>query len=293
MKRFVEISQFVLVLFGLMLIGLFLTSLLGKIPGAIGTTSGQWMVFGGQNIIAFMIPAILAWRICFHGSPLEELKAERLPGLGITIFAIMAYLLAIPALNQIVWWNQEMHLPAAFSEFENWCREMEDFAEAQTSVLLSSGDVWQMMVNILVIGVLTGIGEEFFFRGALQGMLVRSKVNPHIAIWVSAIVFSTMHFQFFGFMPRMLLGAWFGYLYWWSGSIWLNSLAHALNNSLVIIFSWLIGQGYLSEEFDMLGVADTGFPLIPLVSAVLFALIVYSYRSRFIKSEESPLNHQL
>lgn len=293
MKRFIEICQFVLVLFGLMLIGLFVTTLIGSIPGVIGTLSGQWLIFGCQNVIAFMIPAILAWKICFHVSPFEALKAGLLPGLGITIFAIMAFIIAIPALNQIVWWNQEMHLPASFSGFEQWCRQMEDLAEAQTEALLNTSSVWQMLVNILVIGVLTGIGEEFFFRGALQGMLVRCKVNHHIAIWTSALIFSAMHFQFFGFVPRMLLGAWFGYLYWWSGSIWLNSLAHALNNSLVIVFSWLIGQGYLSEEFDMLGVSESGFPVIPIISALLFVLIVYSYRYRSESSEKSPINHHL
>lgn len=280
MKRFIEISQFVLVLFGLMLIGLFITSLLGNIPGAIGSLSGQWMIFGGQNIIAFMFPALLTWKICFHEPPLEALKAERLPALGITLFAVAAFFVSIPALNQTVWWNSEMHLPAAFSDFEKWCREMEDFAESQTEVLLSSGDVWQMLVNIFVIGVLTGIGEEFFFRGALQGMLVRCRVNHHVAIWVAAFIFSAMHFQFFGFVPRILLGAWFGYIFWWSGSIWLNSLMHAINNSLVIIFSWLIGKGYLSEDFDMLGVSETGFPVFPIISAALFSLLVYAYIRR-------------
>lgn len=289
MKRFIDICQFILVLFGLMLIGLFLTSLLGSVPGALDSLAGQWMIFGGQNIIAFMIPAMLTWKICFHESPLDAIGAERLPKAGVTVFAIVAFLIAVPALNQVVWWNSEMHLPDALSEFEKWCREMEEFAEAQTSVLLGSGDVWQMIINILVIGVMTGIGEEFFFRGALQKMMIRCGVGHHVAIWVAAFIFSAMHFQFFGFVPRMLLGAWFGYLYWWSGSIWLNSLAHALNNSLVIISSWLIDHEYLSEQFDSWGVSSSGFPVIPFVSAAVFTLLVYTY----VRIRKNTLNPPL
>lgn len=288
MKRFIDICRFVLVLFGLMIIGLFLTSLLSAIPGAMGTPSGQWMIFGGQNIIAFMFPAILAWKICFKQPPLDAMNAVRLPKPGITLFAVAAYILCIPALNQIVWWNQQMHLPESLAGLEQKLREMEEFAEAQTEFILNSGDIWQMIINILVIGVLTGIGEEFFFRGGLQKMLVHCRVNRHVAIWVSAFIFSTMHFQFFGFVPRLLLGAWFGYLYMWSGSIWLNSLAHALNNSLVIVFSWLIGRGYLSEDFDMIGVSESGFPLIPAISAAIFAFMVCCNR-RLAKT--TPSHH--
>lgn len=287
MKRFIDICQFLLVLFGFMIIGLFLTSLLSAIPGAMGTPAGQWMIFGGQNIIAFMFPAMLAWKICFHKPPLDAMNAERLPKLGITLFAVVAYILCIPALNQTVWWNQEMHLPESLAGLEEKFRRMEEFADAQTDFLLNSGDIWQMIINILVIGVLTGIGEEFFFRGGLQKMLVQCGINHHVAIWAAAFVFSAMHFQFFGFVPRLLLGAWFGYLYVWSGSIWLNSLAHALNNSLVIVFSRLISQGYLSEEFDMIGVSESGFPLIPAISAAIFAFMVYSNR-RLAKTSPFP-----
>lgn len=277
MKRFFEICQFVLVLFGLMICGLFLTSLLSFLP--FQGHAFQWTIFAGQNILAFILPSILAWKICFKQKPLVFIQADTLPTWKMLGFAIVVYAIAVPALNQVVYWNQEMHLPEMFASFEEWCREMERMAEEQTEGLLSSTSIFDTMMNILIIAVLTGIGEEFFFRGGLQRMLIYCDINHHVAIWTSAVVFSAIHFQFFGFVPRVLLGAWFGYLYLWSGSIWLNAFAHALNNSLVIVSAWLINMGYLSEEFDMLGVATDTFPWLALLSAMAVAVLI-SLRSK-------------
>ena len=277
MKRFFEICQFVLVLFGLMICGLFLTSLLSFLP--FQGHAFQWTIFAGQNILAFILPSVLAWKICFKQKPRVIIEADTLPTWKMLGFAIVVYALAVPALNQIVYWNQEMHLPEMFAPFEEWCREMERMAEEQTEGLLSSTSIFDTLMNILIIAVLTGIGEEFFFRGGLQRMLIYCDINHHVAIWTSAVVFSAIHFQFFGFVPRVLLGAWFGYLYLWSGSIWLNAFAHALNNSLVIVSAWLINMGYLSEEFDMLGVATDTFPWLALLSAMAVAVLI-SLRSK-------------
>lgn len=285
MKKFIDICQFVLVLLGLALCGLFLTTTLGFLP--LRGNALQWTIFAGQNILAFIIPALLIWKICFKTSPIRAIEADTLPSLKMIGFALLIYFVGMPALNQIVYWNQEMHLPEFLSSFDEWCRNLEKLAEEQTKGLLNSTELFPTAMNILVIGVLTGIGEEFFFRGALQRGLAWCGVNPHTAIWTSALIFSTVHFQFFGFIPRMLLGALFGYLYLWSGNIWVNAFAHALNNSLVIISTWFINKGILSEEFDMLGVTAGGFPTAAVISAVAVAAIIYYfYRLGFLKSNE-------
>lgn len=278
MKRFIDICHFVLVLAGLMLCGLFLTSTLSYLP--VHGVCQQWIIFSGQNILAFVMPALLTWKICFAKSCKADIGICRMPGSLMLAAAVVIYLAGIPFLNQIIYWNQEMHLPEALSSFEIWCRAMEKAAEEQTSSMLAGTSLTHLFINIGVIGILTGIGEEFFFRGALQSMLIRCKVGPHVAIWTSAVVFSILHFQFFGFVPRILLGAWFGYLYWWSGSIWLNSFAHALNNSLVILSAWLINKGIIGEEFDMLGVSTDAFPWAAVASAVIISLLIYFLNKR-------------
>lgn len=278
MKNFIAITQFILVLFGFMLCGLFLTGLCGTIPiGAEGSFGRQWLVFASQNILAFILPAMAAWKICFHRSPLVEIEACSWPKGRMLTLAFVVFLLAVPALNQIVYLNQEIHLPDSLSSLEDVMRDMEKAAEAKTKALLESPSAGVAIVNILIIGVLTGIGEEFFFRGALQRMLTFCQVNPHVAVWTAAVVFSAMHFQFFGFIPRMLLGAWFGYLYLWSRNIWVNSFAHALNNSFVIVSAWLIGRNMVAEDFDMLGVSCEGFPWMALASAAVTTIVIIAF----------------
>lgn len=267
------ICQGVLTLFGLMICGIFVTNLIGILP--IEGNAHQWLIFSGQNILAFIIPVLLIWKMQFKTSSLTAIGAESIPDKRMVLMMLLIYFASMPALNQIVYWNQEMHLPESLSGFEEWCRRMEKLAEDQTSGLLNTTGIFPTAMNILVIGVLTGIGEEFFFRGGLQRILTYCKVNPHVAIWTTAVVFSALHFQFFGFIPRILLGAMFGYLYWWSGNIWVNSAAHALNNSLVIISNWCINKGFLSEEFDMMGVTKGGFPTAAVLSILAVAAIIY------------------
>lgn len=273
MKRFIDICQFVLVLLGLAICGLFLTTSIGFLP--INGNALQWTIFAGQNVFAFIIPAMLMWRICFKASPMYAIGASAFPSAKWIVIAVLIYFAGMPALNQIVYWNLEIQLPGFLSSFEEWCMEMEQLAEEQTKDLLSTTALFPVFMNILTIGIFTGIGEEFFFRGALQRGLAWCGVNHHAAIWIAAFIFSVVHFQFYGFIPRMLLGAFFGYLYWWSGSIWVNSFAHALNNSLVIVSTWCINKGLLSEEFDSMGVVEDGFPFAALISMAAVAVIVF------------------
>ncbi len=291
MKKFIDICQFTLVLFGMMICGLFLTSLFGLLP--LNGNSHEWVIIAAQNIFAFILPAILTWKMCFKEAPFKVMEALHLPALKMIGITLLIYIVSLPALNQIVYWNQEMSLPEMFADFENWCREMEKQAEQLTLGLISSTEISPLVINILLIGILTGIGEEFFFRGGLQRMLTWSGVIPHLSIWLIAAIFSAIHLQFLGFIPRLLLGAFFGYLYWWSGNIWVNSFAHALNNSLVIVSSWCINKGLLSEAFDMWGVSDCGFPTSAAISAIATAIIIYILCSRGILKGHTTDTHSI
>ena len=190
---------------------------------------------------------------------------------------------AVPALNEVIHLNESIKFsPAVDALFSQW----EEQAQAMTDVMLSTDSVGGLIAGILIIGVLTGLGEEIFFRGALQPMLTGKGVSAAGAVWIAAIVFSIMHFQPYGFIPRMLLGAFFGYLYLWSGSIWLPATAHALNNSIVVLMRWLSKRGISAPWYEETGVAD-GFPAVALVSlaatsAVIF--VIYKYSGQYGKS---------
>lgn len=275
---------------GLLFIGMFCVCMLinGLIANIFPSSSrpGFYLSSTMQNIVAFAMPSIFAV-LAFTPRPLHWLKLDAPVSWRALLGVVVFYAAGIPALNQIIYWNAHMQLPESMSAIEQALRTLEEQAAHLTESVLGSPSVWNMIVAILVVGILTGLCEELLFRGALMQMIgVRGR--RHLAIWTSAIVFSFVHFQFFGFIPRMLLGAWLGYLMYWTGSIWTNAIAHALNNSIVVVTYWLISRGAVADEADMLGVTPSGFPWTALLSAAVFAVLLIYGRDFFF----SPANKE-
>jgi hypothetical protein len=232
-----------------------------------------------QDVLIFILPVVLTVLIAaWH--PWRFIGVDRAPTGHSLITTLVTMVVAIPAMNCIVAWNNGIHFPDSMAELERVLRLFESSAGTMIDSLLGGIGVGDLVISILIIGVLTGVSEELFFRGALQSILMRMFRNKHVAIWVAAIVFSTIHMQFFGFVPRMLLGAFFGYLYWWSGSIWLSVAAHAFNNSLVVLTMWLAQRGFDSVAFDSIGTTLCASDVIMIIVslALTYVLIWYMYR---------------
>lgn len=189
----------------------------------------------------------------------------------------IAYMLAVPMMNWLVDINEKMTLPGWAGGLEGQLREWENAAQALTLQILSSSSICGLLLNILIIGLLTALAEEMFFRGALQRMVARIPLlGGWSAVWIAAFIFSAAHFQFFGFLPRLLIGVFFGYLLMATGSLWPGVFAHALNNSLVVISTWLINHGDHLAFIRGYGVAQPGqFPTAALISALLTATFLY------------------
>lgn len=132
-------------------------------------------------------------------------------------------------------WNQRLKLPDLFSSVKQWMQRKKQESELLTNQLVAFDSPSQLFIDTLVIGFIASLGEEVFFRGVIQRKLIDWTTNNYTGIWLTAILFSTAHFQFYGFFPRLLLGVLFGYLYIWSGNLWVSILAHFINNSLVTI----------------------------------------------------------
>jgi membrane protease YdiL (CAAX protease family) len=160
-----------------------------------------------------------------------------------------------PLINWLAAWNSE--LPVS-----TWMQEAEDRAAEITKAFLGDKNLKGLLINILVVGILPGIGEELFFRGAIQKLFIKASKNEHLGIWISAIIFSAIHMQFLGFFPRLLLGAMFGYLALWSRSIWIPIFAHALNNSAAVTIHFLVNRGNLSSRAEEIGAGNGELLLI-------------------------------
>jgi membrane protease YdiL (CAAX protease family) len=172
----------------------------------------------------------------------------------------------------VIKWNADLTLPFGMDE---WARPMEEKLTEMTKYLINYESAGQMIFAFIVVAVLPAIGEELVFRGIIQNEFYRATRNPHVAVWVAAFIFSAVHFQFYGFFPRMLLGALFGYLYIWSGNLWMPVLAHFVNNGFTLVSMFFVQNGTIPVDLDSVELSASQV----LFSAGFTALLIYSYRS--------------
>ena len=179
------------------------------------------------------------------------------------------------AVNSVfIEWNSEFNFPEFAREFERWARERENTAAELTKFLTDFDSGGQLILALVIIAVLPAIGEEIVFRGLIQNELFRGTRNIHLSIWFAAVLFSAIHFQFFGFVPRLLLGALFGYLYYWSGSLALAILAHFVNNAVSVVALYMYQQGSVTFDLESEKAAPVN---IVILSAVLTAGLLYYF----------------
>lgn len=229
-----------------------------------------------QNILVFIVPAVAA-AVMFYKRPFHALGATRGFSWRTLAVIVAVYAVSLPVMNYLVWLNAQMNLPDCMNGVENWMRENEEEAAGITDAILTCHNFWQMIEVLLIVAILTGLGEEVFFRGAMLNMSIEREGGwHHVAVWVTAAVFSAFHFQFFGFVPRLLLGAWLGYLMISTRSLWAPVLAHALNNGMVVIANYLGQKSVINyDALDSVGLPDEGaFPVIATLSAVLTLAII-------------------
>ena len=190
---------------------------------------------------------------------------------------------AIPVINFLVELNLGLSLPDKLAGIEEKIRSSEQDAHEMMDAFFSTTSVLGFITNLFMIAVIPALGEEFLFRGVIQRILTEWFKNHHIAIIVSAILFSIMHFQFLGFLPRMALGILFGYLFVWSRTIWVPVIAHFVNNAMAVVFVYLYSDGVIHYDLDTVGsTAETylyaGFSALAIT--VMLTVIYYHEKKR-------------
>ncbi|GAB3334536.1 hypothetical protein GCM10027299_42830 [Larkinella ripae] len=292
-----------LVLLGFVLLGMSLGGLLAGMFLAVWATSGgqdvsdiadilshpaeypgSWhllmLIQAVSHLCTFLLPCLLYLRWIerrswsdFNARPLAAVKA-----VGVVALLTITFM---PLNGLIIEWNQNLELPDALKGLEEWMRQKEDQMGELTKFLTDFTSPLDLVFALLTIGIIPGIGEEVLFRGMLQRKLAQWTGNGHIAVWVAALIFSAIHIQFYGFVPRALLGALFGYLYVWSGNIWVPILAHAVNNGFTVLMVWLHRRHLISVDIEN---TDS----VPLTGALISLVLTIGFLTFFRKSNQSP-----
>ncbi len=202
-----------------------------------------------SSIVTFVLGGGLAAYLIFE-DPKEELKMSSFGKGKNYLYGIIALLALLPIVGVINEWNQAIKFPEFLAPLEEWMREAEDMAAELQERFLSGTSYLDLVINLVVMAITPAICEELLFRGVLQNQLEKWFKNAHIAVWVAAIIFSAIHFQFYGFFPRMILGAALGYLLVYGKSLWLPIVAHCVNNSLAVITAWGANKLEIMKEVE-------------------------------------------
>lgn len=241
-----------------------------------------------QDIIMFILPAVIVAMMCTR-TPDRFLMVNKAPSATAALLVFATLLAAIPAMNWVVEWNRCLSLPESMGALEQWMRSSETNAAEMTGMLFGTWSAGAFAVALMIVSLLAGLSEELYFRGTLQRLLVTLPMGKHLAVWTTAVLFSAMHFQFFGFVPRLLLGAYFGYLVVWTGCLWLPVIAHVLNNGMTAYAMWIAhNQG--TDNINTLG-SEPQQLWLTLTSVVVTALLIFlTWRTaKRVTPESNPL----
>jgi membrane protease YdiL (CAAX protease family) len=208
-----------------------------------------------QSLSMFILPPFLLAYL-WSQKPLTFLSLDKKTKGSNAIVVILIMVMLIPFINLLVDLNQQIILPKIFAGLEAQMKDMELKANELTQKMLNVSNLQGLAFNIFLIALLPALGEELFFRGTLQRILKDWK-GATVAIWITAFIFSAIHLQFYGFIPRLLMGAFFGYMLVWSGNLWLPILAHFTNNVIAVIFYYLKNNGFQTINIDTVGTGNT------------------------------------
>jgi len=265
--------------------------------GVIGLLSApdytSLSVVNGMKVIqiintlgGLLLPAVIYMWLC---APESKIYLGLRKSTFIYVSIVLSAFLIVFAQPLIGWANElnsYLALPKSLSSIENWMKNAETQGALITEAFLSTTSASGLLLNIFMIAILPAFAEEILFRGALATLFKDWTKNVHLAVFLSAFIFAAIHMQFYGFLPRFLLGTVLGYLFFWSGSLWLPIVAHFTNNFLSVIVEFLYRKGTIQSNAENFGMDNTAlFTIISIIGVT--GLLYYIYKLTVMQRSES------
>lgn len=267
------------ILLALIIIGLILGTVIGWVYVLITKSNPQdlnalrFMQISSQ-LFTFVFPPI-AYAFLVKENPVNALGLKKSKTLWILIGIAMIF--AIMPFNSILAeWNANLTLPESMSKIESLMKQMQEAATEIIEKFVSVDTIGGLILNLFMIAGLAALGEELLFRSIIQTSLIKICKNAHIGILIASAIFSFIHFEFYGFVPRLILGMLLGYMFYFSGSIWISMLMHFLNNGTVVFIYFLNTKGITNIDVDTFG--QTSIPVLIVSIVVMIVLFLLSIK---------------
>jgi membrane protease YdiL (CAAX protease family) len=233
-----------------------------------------------QTLGFFIIPGFFLWWL--FSTPEQNYFSLRKISTTSVILVILALVFAIPFFNFLIEYNKTISFPTGWSDIEGQLHQSSNQVHETSIKLLTADNIGVLLLNLLILALLPALGEEFIFRGIFQKVFFNISKNIHMAVLLSAILFSAVHGQFFAFIPRFALGVFFGYLMVWSGSIWLPVMAHFVNNAIVVLLYFFYAEGIFNILPENIGehIVGRSTHIISLGLALIVILVIKKLESK-------------
>lgn len=267
----------IFILAALIIIGLILSLIVSVLTTMAGRGFTELNVLRisqiSSQLLTFIFPPIL-YALLVKEKPLTTLGFKNAKILWFLTGLFMIY--SIMPLNSVLGeWNASIQLPESMSDIERMMKDLQERASEITDKMLNVNNICGLIINLIMIAGLAAFGEELLFRSLLQTSLIKICKNAHVGIFIASAIFSFIHFEFYGFIPRLVLGLLLGYMYYYSRSIWIPMTMHFANNSTVVILYYLNNKGITNIDIDTFGKSDTTILILSIiVTATLFWIAI-------------------
>ena len=156
-----------------------------------------------QDILLFVVPVLIVAR-CFYRDNKREFYRYDLSRSKwlLALAGVATYALLTPFADWLGVWNNQWDFGQMFSFMS------EEYSQMIYKIVgkaVNAGFIG-LLLMVLAVAVIPAICEELFFRVGLQQLLGKWFMNNHVAVVVTALIFSFVHFDMDGFLIRFVMG---------------------------------------------------------------------------------------
>lgn len=226
------------------------------------------------SFLIFPVPALVVASLN-GGNPVSKLgfnEAISFNQVSLVIFMVIGGFMVSGALGRL---NEMLPIP---SSAEAYFHRLEDEYNKEVMSIGNMKSFYDYIMSIIVLALLPGIFEEMLFRGCLQKIFVALARNTFWGILITSIIFSAVHFSYYGFLPRLFLGVLLGYIFHISKNIWLNITAHFLNNAYPVTVMYMLSRSGKLNADALEETYSLYYGLIGIV-ILIFVFILYKRES--------------